>query len=56
MSSAKTSRPKELAGFQSATITINAVRLHYWIGGNPAGPPVLLWDGFLGTSYSWHTR
>lgn len=28
--------------------------LHYWIGGDPNGPPVLLWHGFLGTAYSWH--
>ena len=54
MSSQNTSRPKELAGFQSATTTMNAVRLHYWVGGNPNGPPVLLWHGFLGTSYVWN--
>jgi pimeloyl-ACP methyl ester carboxylesterase len=46
--------PKEMAAFRSATATVNAVRLHYWVGGNPDGPPVLLWHGFLGTSYSWH--
>jgi pimeloyl-ACP methyl ester carboxylesterase len=54
MSSQKTSMPKEMAAFRSATATVNAVRLHYWVGGNPDGPPVLLWHGFLGTSYSWH--
>ena len=46
--------PKEMAAFLSATATVNAVRLHYWVGGSPDGPPVLLWHGFLGTSYSWH--
>ena len=46
--------PTELAAFRSATTTVKAVRLHYWVGGNSDGPPVLLWHGFLGTSYSWH--
>jgi hypothetical protein len=41
MSSQETSRPKEVAGFRNATTTVNAVRLHYWVGGNPDGPPVL---------------
>src|SRR6266849_1123504 len=54
MNSPKTSTPREVTAFQSATATVNAVRLHYWVGGNPDGPPVLLWHGFLGTSYSWH--
>jgi pimeloyl-ACP methyl ester carboxylesterase len=54
MSSQKTPMPQEMAAFRSATATVNAVRLHYWVGGNPDGPPVLLWYGFLGTSYSWH--
>jgi hypothetical protein len=40
-----------IPGFRSATARVNAVRLHYWIGGNPDGPPVLLWHGFLGTGY-----
>jgi pimeloyl-ACP methyl ester carboxylesterase len=29
------------------------VRLHYLLGGNPNGVPVLLWHGFLSTSYAW---
>lgn len=29
------------------------MRLHYWIGGDPGGAPVLLWHGFLGTGYAW---
>ena len=40
-------------GFESETAAVNGVRLHYWIGGKPDGPPVLLWHGFLGTGYSW---
>lgn len=45
---------KEIAKFRSATATVNGISLHYWIGGDPAGIPVLLWHGFLGTAYSWH--
>ena len=41
-------------GFRSETATVNGLRLHYWIGGNPDGKPVLLWHGFLGTAYTWH--
>lgn len=48
-----TSTP-EIANYRSVTATVNAVRLHFWIGGNPHGKPVLLWHGFLGTAYSWH--
>jgi pimeloyl-ACP methyl ester carboxylesterase len=40
--------------FQNETATVNGIRLHYWLGGDPAGPPVLLWHGFPGTSYTWH--
>lgn len=43
-----------LANFASRTATVTGVRLHYWLGGNPHGKPVLLWHGFLGTAYSWH--
>jgi pimeloyl-ACP methyl ester carboxylesterase len=43
-----------IPGFTSHTASINGVRLHYLVGGNPSGTPVLLWHGFLGTSYSWH--
>ena len=44
----------QIPGFESTYVTLNNVRIHYWIGGNPDGPPVLLWHGFLGTSYTWH--
>ncbi len=46
--------PKEIPNFRSESGLINGVRLHYWIGGNPNGIPVLLWHGFLGTAYTWH--
>jgi pimeloyl-ACP methyl ester carboxylesterase len=46
--------PKEIPNFRSESALINGVRLHYWIGGNPNGIPVLLWHGFLGTAYTWH--
>jgi pimeloyl-ACP methyl ester carboxylesterase len=44
----------EVAKFRSKTAVINGTRLHYWVGGNPHGKPVLLWHGFLATAYSWH--
>jgi pimeloyl-ACP methyl ester carboxylesterase len=40
-------------GYTSATADIGGTRIHYFIGGDPNGPPVLLWHGFLGTSQSW---
>jgi len=43
-----------IAGFRSESASVNGVSLHYWIGGDPNGTPVLLWHGFLGTAYSWH--
>ena len=42
-----------IPGFRSETVTIDGVRLHYWIGGDPSGQPAMLWHGFLGTSYAW---
>jgi pimeloyl-ACP methyl ester carboxylesterase len=44
----------QITGFRSEYANVNGVSLHYWIGGDPKGRPVLLWHGFLGTSYSWH--
>ena len=44
----------DIPSFASRVETVNGQDLHYWIGGNPKGKPVLLWHGFLGTSYSWH--
>ena len=41
-----------IAGFRSETVTVASTRLHYWIGGDPAGQPVLLWHGFLSTGYT----
>ncbi len=43
-----------IPGFTSNTASIDGVRLHYFVGGNPSGTPLLLWHGFLGTSQSWH--
>lgn len=40
--------------FKSETAGVNGVNIHYWIGGDPDGQPVLLWHGFLGTGYAWH--
>lgn len=44
----------DIPGFRSAYAELHGVRIHYWIGGDPKGKPVLLWHGFLGTSYTWH--
>lgn len=49
-----TSTTPQITGFRSEIARVNDVHLHYWIGGDPKGPPVLLWHGFLGTGYSWH--
>ncbi len=46
-------RTTTIPGLRSETVTIGGVRLHYWVGGDPGGQPVVLWHGFLGTSYSW---
>jgi pimeloyl-ACP methyl ester carboxylesterase len=42
-----------IPGFTRNTASIDGVRLHYLLGGNPNGSPVLLWHGFLSTSYAW---
>lgn len=39
--------------FRSETVAVDGIRLHYWVGGDPAGQTVILWHGFLGTSYAW---
>ena len=46
--------PAEIPGFVRETKAINGVRLHFRLGGDPDGPPVLLWHGFLATGYAWH--
>jgi len=42
-----------IPGFRSETVAVGGVRLHYWIGGDPNGQPVVLWHGFLSTAYAW---
>src|SRR5471030_1696889 len=42
-----------IAGFESKSATIAGIRLHYWIGGDLTGQPVILWHGFLSTAYAW---
>jgi pimeloyl-ACP methyl ester carboxylesterase len=42
-----------ISGFESAYATVNQVRLHYWIGGDEGGQPIILWHGFLSTGYAW---
>jgi alpha-beta hydrolase superfamily lysophospholipase len=40
-------------GFTSQIASVNSIHLHYWLGGDPHGSPVLLWHGFLSTSLEW---
>lgn len=42
-----------IPGFTGRFAEANGVRLFCRVGGDPAGPPVLLWHGFLGTGYVW---
>ena len=42
-----------IASLRSETVTVGGVRLHFRIGGDPAGQPVILWHGFLSTGYAW---
>ena len=44
----------QIESCRNETATVNDIRIHYWLGGDPHGQPVLLWHGFLGTAYSWH--
>jgi pimeloyl-ACP methyl ester carboxylesterase len=40
-------------GFVSQKVTLNGIGLHYWLGGDPDGYPIILWHGFLATGYVW---
>jgi pimeloyl-ACP methyl ester carboxylesterase len=44
---------RPILGLRSETINVAGIRLHYWIGGDPDGRPVILWHGFLSTAYAW---
>jgi pimeloyl-ACP methyl ester carboxylesterase len=48
----ETSSAATIAGFRSATVTVDGVRLHYWIS-DLGGQPAILWHGFLSTGYAW---
>ena len=45
--------PLPIEGFDSCFAEVSGVWLHYWIGGDPEGQPVVLWHGFLSTGYAW---
>ena len=47
--------PLPIEGFDSRFAEVNGVCLHYWIGGDPEGQPVVLWHGFLSTGYAWRS-
>ena len=40
-------------GFSAGTTRVGEMELYHVTGGNPDGPVVLLWHGFLGNAYSW---
>lgn len=40
-------------GFTPGFTSVNNLQLHHVTGGNPSGPNVLLWHGFLGNAYTW---
>jgi pimeloyl-ACP methyl ester carboxylesterase len=44
---------RPILGLRSETVNVAGIRLHYWIGGDPDGRPVILWHGFLSTAYAW---
>ncbi len=43
-----------IPGFETRVAAVGGLQIAYWIGGDPAGIPVLLWHGFLGSRFSWH--
>ena len=46
--------PPVIPGFERQTADVKGTRIHYWIGGDAQGAPILLWHVFLGTSFSWY--
>ena len=42
-----------IPGFDDKSTVVAGIRLHYWIGGDPNGQPVILWHGFLSTGFAW---
>ena len=56
MTAAIATAPAPIPGLRSAFATVDGVRLHYRIGGDPKGQPVVLWHGFLSTGRSARAR
>jgi pimeloyl-ACP methyl ester carboxylesterase len=46
-------QPISIPGFHNGNEAVNGVRLHFWLGGDSDGTPVVLWHGFLETSDAW---
>jgi len=42
-----------IQGFKSESVVVNGITLHYLLGGDLNGDPVILWHGFLATGYVW---
>jgi pimeloyl-ACP methyl ester carboxylesterase len=49
----KVTSPPAIPGFTRETVNVGGTRIHYLLGGNSNGQAVLLWHGFLGTSWVW---
>jgi pimeloyl-ACP methyl ester carboxylesterase len=49
-----TNESGKIAGFSSEYANVNGAGRPLLDRRRPKGRPVLLWHGFLGTSYSWH--
>lgn len=43
-----------LTGAHSRWVTVNGIRMHYWVEGRDDGPPVVLVHGLGGRSEDWH--
>lgn len=52
--SSTSAQAARIPGFRSEMAAVEGTRLHYRIGGDPGGRPVVLWHGFPGNGYEWH--
>lgn len=45
--------PRSNPAFVSATANVDGTTIHYRVGGDPNGPPVVLWHGCLSSGDAW---